>query len=75
MGMFDSVMVPCPSCGEINEFQSKSGDCTLDVYSLDNCPLDVIYDINRHSPIYCQKCGVGYRVDVKFKYEAIPVIY
>lgn len=29
MGMYDSVMVRCPKCGEEHEFQSKSGECLL----------------------------------------------
>lgn len=33
MGMFDSVYIPCPHCGKNNEFQTKSGDCSLDNYS------------------------------------------
>lgn len=62
MGMFDSVMVPCPECGTKNEFQSKGGDCILAVYELDNCPPDVMSNINRHSPHTCARCGIAYEV-------------
>lgn len=64
--MFDSIMVNCPKCGKENEFQSKSGDCGLDVYTLENCPDDVMIDINRHSPYYC-KCGTYFEVDIPSK--------
>jgi predicted nucleic acid-binding Zn ribbon protein len=64
MGMFDSVMVPCPECGTKSEFQSKSGDCLLSVYELDNCPPDVMQNVNRHSPNTCEKCGTVYAVKV-----------
>lgn len=60
--MFDSVFVPCPKCTGSNEFQSKSGDCDLAVYSLVDVPTDVLEDINRHAPIKCGACGTRYRV-------------
>ena len=42
MGMFDSLIVRCPECGKNIEFQSKSGDCNLDEYRLDNCPAAIL---------------------------------
>lgn len=63
MGMFDSVWIKCPNCGEENEFQSKSGECLLGNYDLDNCPEDVLQDVNRHSPVVCE-CGASYSVDI-----------
>ena len=62
--MFDSVMVKCPICGQENEFQSKSGECFLEVYTLENCPDDVMVNVNRHSPIEC-RCGTLYEVDIE----------
>lgn len=63
MGMYDSVMVKCPKCGEEQEFQTKSGDCFLDVYTLEDCPDDVMVDVNRHSPYDCN-CGEVFQVDI-----------
>lgn len=63
MGMFDSVMVPCPKCENRVEFQSKSGDCELRTYQLENCPTDVLCDVNRHSPHYCTNCGIKFKVE------------
>lgn len=63
MGMFDSVMVNCPKCGHEHEFQSKSGECILDVYTLDDCPNNVMVDVNRHSPYKCD-CGIQFMVNV-----------
>ena len=63
MGMFDSVMVPCPNCGTTNEFQSKGGDCVLATYSLEDAPFNVLGDVNRW-PVSCRRCGTGYRVEV-----------
>ena len=64
MGMFDTVMVPCPTCGEPSEFQSKGGDCTLATYTLDDAPDDVLLDVNRHAPTRCLKCNALYGVEV-----------
>lgn len=63
MGMFDSVMVTCPNCYEDSEFQSKSGDCFLEVYTLEDCPEDVLSDVNRHSPHKCS-CGINFEVSI-----------
>ena len=65
MGMYDTVTVPCPACGERAEFQSKSGDCTLATFTLEEAPDDVLIDVtvNRHGPIRC-KCGALFGVEV-----------
>ena len=62
MGMFDEVMVPCPTCGTKQPFQSKSGDCRMAVYELAECPPDVLADVNRHSPYTCETCGEVFAV-------------
>ncbi len=56
MGMFDSVMVPCPTCKQPVEFQSKAGPCFCDVFDLVNAPAEILTDI-LNEPNYCQKCG------------------
>jgi len=62
MGVFDTVIVACPNCGKIHDFQSKGGYCLLNVYNLEDCPDDVMMDVNRHSPYECS-CGVLFEVD------------
>lgn len=57
MGMFDSVWVNCPNCNKESEFQSKGGNYCIDNYTLENCPNDVLSDVNRHSPNECDNCG------------------
>ena len=64
MGMYDTVMVPCPTCGEPAEFQSKSGDCKLDTYTLEDAPDDVLDDVNRHGPNSCGKCSTLFGVEI-----------
>jgi ribosomal protein L37E len=64
MGVYDTVWVKCPKCGEESGFQSKSGECILRDYTLKNCPNDVMMDINRHSPNTCRDCGTVFEVNV-----------
>lgn len=56
MGMFDSVMVPCPTCKKPVEFQSKAGACCCDVFDLATAPHEILTDI-LNSPEYCRECG------------------
>lgn len=56
MGMFDSVLVPCPKCGAPVEFQSKEGNCACEVFDLDTAPAIILRDIINW-PDYCEKCG------------------
>ncbi len=55
MGMFDSVYTPCPRCGHKTEFQSKEGECSCNVYTLDNAPTEVLIDIV-NDPQFCGGC-------------------
>jgi len=66
MGMYDVVLVNCPKCGKENEFQSKSGSCTLSYYKFKECPDDVFEDINRHAPYKCD-CGILIIIDTDRK--------
>ena len=69
MGCYDTVEVHCPKCGEAHYFQSKSGDCSMAQYTLEECPPDVMQNINRHAPVTCE-CGVRFQVEF-----SIGVIY
>lgn len=64
MGMFDSVIVDCDSCGEYVEFQSKAGDCHLAVYSIDSLPpFSIIADLTDSHV----RCSCGKPVDFPLK--------
>ena len=67
MGVYDSVMVPCPRCGREVSFQSKSGPCELRDYKLDECPLDVLVDVNRHSPHACEDDDCPTAFEIHFR--------
>lgn len=63
MGMYDTVIVPCPACGKDEFFQSKSGECILLNIDLKDCPDDILSDVNRHAPYTCE-CGTVFEVDL-----------
>ena len=64
MGVYDSVEVKCPQCGDSEYFQSKgSDDAACRVFTLSNCPDDVLSNVNRHSPHHCANCGCCFAVD------------
>lgn len=46
MGMFDTVMVPCPKCGAKYEAQSKSGPQLLGCLDLEECPINILQDVS-----------------------------
>jgi hypothetical protein len=56
MGVYDTIVFNCPSCGYEMSAQSKSGECTLQEYNHKEVPIGVAYDVNRHAPFKC-KCG------------------
>lgn len=70
--MFDSVIVPCPKCGKVHLFQSKSGDCLLRKYEPSHAPLDVLIDVNRHAPYDCE-CGIKLAVRVETNVSVVEV--
>ena len=72
MGCYDTVMVPCPHCGTRAGFQSKGGHCLLKSYNLEDAPPDVLSDVNRHSPVICERCGSQFALAIKV--FATPVI-
>lgn len=66
MGMFDSVWVPCPKCGERHEFQSKAGDCGCHSYTLETAPQIVLFDISGEQRVYCDKCDSVFLLNIDF---------
>jgi len=67
MGMFDTVLVPCPKCGHLEEAQTKSGARILGYYdwpaegAKNPAPPDVMPGIDTHYK--CLGCGVKFQVN------------
>ena len=75
MGVYDTVTVPCPNCGHEQGFQSKgSSQAACRWFTLENAPVDVMSDVNRHSPALCEGCGTSFAVD-ETRRKAIAAIY
>lgn len=57
MGIFDSLYIACPNCGEPMEFQSKAlDDAYLRRFTLQDCPPEILCDV-MNDPRYHEKCG------------------
>ena len=65
MGMYDTILVACPKCGNEENFQTKGGDCLLSVWKLAEAPQDALSDVNRHSPATCSKCAAVFEVELR----------
>lgn len=60
--MFDSVYVRCPSCDSLQEIQSKSGECCLERYSLDDAPMGVMSGILGENS--CENCSKVFTIEL-----------
>ena len=69
MGMYDTIYADCPLCKERNGlgFQTKTGECTLASYTLENAPLEVLQDRYRlfERGTICQKCNKRFKLNVE----------
>jgi hypothetical protein len=63
MGVYDTVRVPCPQCGTLGYFQTKSGPCEMKEYDLADAPVDVMANVNRHAPWQCEECWTYFWVE------------
>lgn len=58
MGLFDSVYVDCPRCGNSIEFQSKAGECVMASYRPSAMPAVIAADLSGQSE-WCADCGAS----------------
>lgn len=63
MGMFDSVYIKCPDCGTSIEFHSRTGDCCLTSYTLDDAPSDVLCGLDGDKEM-CPECGREVAIEI-----------
>lgn len=69
MGVYDSVWVKCPSCNHRIENQSKSGDCILANYNIEDAPQDVLEGIE--TELHCYNCN--HHIKIKMITKTIKV--
>ena len=55
MGLFDSVMVPCPHCGARVELQCE-GNEEMKVYTPETAPDFILRQVMGGEPTHCMKC-------------------
>jgi hypothetical protein len=70
--MYDTVMIPCPVCGQDYPEQTKAGECLLNDYVFDNAPPEVLASINQYAPFTCAACGTVFAVQIHV--IAIPYV-
>lgn len=70
MGMFDSVYINCPQCGQQIEYQSKAGGCNLDKYDINNVPPRIGGDIIGDE----QQCRCGATIRIEGTIMIWPVV-
>lgn len=69
MGMFDTIIYDCPSCGELASSQTKCGPCELNEYNIYDMPITVAVSFAEHGvPYPCEHCGKT----PKFKLPQVP---
>ena len=72
MGMFDTVMIKCPHCGDELEFQTKSGECVLSYFTQEAIPPEIARDLNGISD-ECYHCGEKIKLEVISPIEMVSM--
>lgn len=78
MGIYDSIYIECPECGNPLEIQSKRapGGPSMITFHRDEIPASVAVDINGDES-YCNICGCTWKVKVAklkpvYRAELVP---
>lgn len=59
MGLFDTVHVSCPNCKGSIDIQTKSGECSLSDYTVDDMPMSVAEGIlGLDTCHHCELCFI-----------------
>lgn len=64
--MYDTVVAECPECGGSFIWQSKGGPCTMETFSVENAPLEVL-TVARDGRCVSKQCDVKGYVRIKFE--------
>ena len=70
MGMFDSLYVNCPKCKKQLEFQSKSGECLLSVYTKESLTPQVAIGMNGDI-VKCKSSGNSFKLECEIPQKVV----
>ncbi len=62
MGLFNSLYIKCPDCGNELEFQSKSGECAMSVYNDSNLSPTVAVGMD-DDIVRCDFCNNNFELN------------
>jgi hypothetical protein len=65
----DTLVLECPLCKEQFPVATYSGNCSNSFYSVEDCPLNILLEVNKKSKneeIMCIHCGI---------YVAVQILY
>ena len=75
MGAYNTILVPCPKCGDEVEFQTKSGSCDYQSYKLNLAPIEDVTGIKGEIE-ECPNCRSRVTVDIQvFSYPRLAGNY
>ena len=73
MGCFNSVMIPCPKCGELAEYQSKAGTCNLEKEQVHRADIRDVASANNETFV-CWSCSCKFTFIIRsFSWNTYPV--
>jgi len=61
MGVYNTILVPCPNCENIVKFQTKSGSKLLTEYNIKNVPKIELKGIYGETE-YCSQCKTKIKI-------------
>ena len=65
MGLYDSLYITCPSCGNEVEFQSKAdAERYFRSFTFDNVPSVILFDLNYRIE-QCSKCLCSIQIQIE----------
>ena len=74
MGVYDTIHIMCPECGELYEEQSKAADCILANYTVANAPPAILADI-ANERFECSNCKTEFCVVLQHMAHVIKIGY
>lgn len=70
MGVYDEVIIDCPSCSEFHMEQTKWGNCSLSCYTIDNAPLAILAGLKEQSDanaLVCEHCAASLKLHIEIR--------